>query len=185
MLASDVMTFVRAALPPIPARLLEVGAGSGELAEALRRDGYDVMAIDPASRTPTVCATALHEVEEPSASFDAAVAVVSLHHVEPLVESCSRLGDLVRVGGTLVVDEFDVGRFDERAARWLLAQRRSATDEQREPACVVADLRDHIHPLHLVLGALSGWFRLEEPVRGPHLHRWELPPGLRPPRSNS
>lgn len=178
MLAADVITFVRAALPPRPARLLEVGAGRGELAEALRRDGYDVVAIDPGSETPTVRAVALHEVEEPSASFDAAVAVVSLHHVEPLAESCRRLGELVRVGGTLVVDEFDVELFDERAARWLLAHRQSAAHEHREPADFVADLRDHIHPLRLVVEALSEWFRLGEPVRGPHLHRWELPPGL-------
>ncbi|CAN5899996.1 hypothetical protein BH23ACT8_BH23ACT8_06270 [soil metagenome] len=178
MLAADVITFVRAALPPRTARLLEVGAGRGELAEVLRRDGYDVVAIDPGSETPTVRAVALHEVEEPSASFDAAVAVVSLHHVEPLAESCRRLGELVRVGGTLVVDEFDVELFDERAAHWLLAHRQSAAHEHREPADFAADLRDHIHPLRLVVEALSEWFRLGEPVRGPHLHRWELPPGL-------
>ncbi|MCP9490731.1 MAG: class I SAM-dependent methyltransferase [Solirubrobacteraceae bacterium MAG38_C4-C5] len=179
MLASDVLAFVRAALPPRPARLLEVGAGDGELAELLRRDGYDVVAIDPASATPTVRAAALHELQEPSASFDAAVAVVSLHHVEPLGESCQRLGELVRAGGTLVVDEFDVERLDERAAHWLLAHRQPVGREHHaEPADFVADLRDHIHPLRLVLEALSEWFRLEEPVRGPHLHRWELPPGL-------
>lgn len=178
MLAGDVITFVRAALPPRPARLLEVGAGDGALAEALRRDGYDVVAIDPGSETPAVRAVALHEVEEPAASFDAAVAVVSLHHVEPLAESCRRLGELVRAGGTLVVDEFDVERLDERAAHWLLAHRQSVAHEHPEPADFVADLRDHIHPLGLVLEALSESFRLEEPVRGPHLHRWELPPGL-------
>jgi len=50
-MASDagVAAFVRGALPPPPARVLEVGAGSGELAAALREAGYDVVAIDPAA----------------------------------------------------------------------------------------------------------------------------------------
>jgi hypothetical protein len=126
VLAPDVTAFVRAALPATPARLLEVGAGSGELADVLSRGGYDVVAIDPASQSPAVRSVALHELEEPAASFHAAIAVVSLHHVEPLPESCRKLGELVRSGGTLVVDEFDVERFDERAASWWLAQRRAA-----------------------------------------------------------
>ena len=36
-----VLGFVRATLPPPPARVLEVGAGRGELAAALREVGYD------------------------------------------------------------------------------------------------------------------------------------------------
>ena len=36
MLAPDVLAYVRACLPPPPARVLEVGAGDGSLAEALR-----------------------------------------------------------------------------------------------------------------------------------------------------
>jgi 2-polyprenyl-3-methyl-5-hydroxy-6-metoxy-1,4-benzoquinol methylase len=47
MIAADVRAFVRANLPPPPARVLEVGAGAGELAQALRAAGYDVTAIDP------------------------------------------------------------------------------------------------------------------------------------------
>ncbi|MGH2804773.1 MAG: class I SAM-dependent methyltransferase [Thermoleophilaceae bacterium] len=179
MLDPDLLGFVRGALPPPPARLLEVGAGSGELAEGLRRDGYEVVAIDPAAETPAVRAVALHELTEPPASFDAAVAVVSLHHVEPLAESCSRLGELVRAGGSLVVDEFDVDQLDERAARWWLAQRETHSDHQPQPGELVAEMREHIHALALLREALAEWFRLEDPMRGPYLHRWDLPPGLR------
>ena len=46
------------------------------------------------------------------------------------------------------------------------------------PEGVVADLRAHVHPLAGVLEALHPWFALGEPVRGPYLHRWHLPPGL-------
>jgi SAM-dependent methyltransferase len=156
--------------------VIEVGAGGGELAAALRGDGYDVVAIDPASEAPDVRAVALLDVGEPAASFDAALAVVSLHHVEPLGRSLARLAELVRPGGALAIDEFDVERFDERAAAWWLARRDGAHDHP--PAEVVADLREHIHPLVRVRAELEPWFELGDTVRGPYLHRWDLPPGL-------
>ncbi|MGH2948133.1 MAG: methyltransferase domain-containing protein [Solirubrobacteraceae bacterium] len=171
----EVLAFVRASLPDPPARVLEVGAGRGELAAALARAGYDVVAIDPAGESPAVAPVALLEIEEPAASFDAAVAVVSLHHVEPLEQSCRRLADVVRPGAPLIVDEFDVERFDERAARWWIAQRAGT----HEPSAMVADLRAHLHPVSRMCAALSPWFDLREPVRGPYLHRWDVPPGLR------
>ena len=158
--------------------MLEVGAGSGELAAALRDDGYDVVAIDPASESPDVRAVGLADLDEPAASFDAALAVVSLHHVEPLAESCARLADVVRPGGRLVVDEFDVERFDERAATWWLAGREGAAHDHGGPADVLARLREHIHPVQRVVAELDEWFALEEPVRCAYLHRWDMPPGL-------
>jgi SAM-dependent methyltransferase len=176
---AGVLAFVCGALPAPPARLLEVGAGSGELAAELTDRGYDVVAIDPASDGPPVVPVALHELDEPAASFDAAVAVVSLHHVDPLDESCRRLGELVRPGGTLVVDEFDVERYDERAARWWLAQRGAGGhDHAGDPAEMVAELRGHLHSLDRLREALQPWFSLEPSVRVPYLHRWDLPPGL-------
>ena len=163
---------MRSALPGPPARVLEVGAGDGELAAVLAGAGYDVVAIDPAAAVPAVRRVALHELDEPPASFDAALAVVSLHHVEPLEESCRRLAELVRPGGTLVIDEFDVARFDDRAARWWLRQSGHTAD-------TVDGVRDHLHPVARLCEALEKWFALGEPVPGPYLHRWNLPPGLR------
>src|SRR5687768_15935654 len=119
MPSTDVLAFVRAALMAPPAHVLEIGAGRGELATLLRDGGYEVTAIDPAAEDDApVQRAALLDV---TGSFDAAVAVVSLHHVEPLAESCEHLATLVRPAGLLVVDEFDVERFDERAAQWWLS----------------------------------------------------------------
>jgi SAM-dependent methyltransferase len=185
MLDAGVLAFLRAALPPPPARLLEVGAGRGELAATVREAGYEVVAIDPAAGetdtdTAGVWPVALHEVGEPEGSFDGALAVLSLHHVEPLVESCARLAALVRAGGLLVVDEFDVERFDERAARWLGAQRAAAgADHQHDPAAWVADMRAELHPVAVLREVLGAAFALGEPVRGPYLYRWDLDPALR------
>jgi SAM-dependent methyltransferase len=175
MPADDVIAFARASLPPPPARVLEVGAGDGELAAALAAAGYEVVAIDPASETPDVRRVPLHELDEPEDSFDAAVAVVSLHHVEPLDESFARLGALVRPGGVLVIDEVDFERFDECAARWWLDR----SDHGGDPAEMVAGVRGHMHTLARLREALAPWFATGEPVRGPYLYRWNLPPGLR------
>jgi SAM-dependent methyltransferase len=174
MPSADVTAFVRAVLPAPPARVLEIGAGDGTLADALAAAGYDVVAIDPASESPAVRRVALHELDEPP--VDAAVAVVSLHHVEPLGESFARLGALVRPGGVLVVDEIDFERFDERAARWWLDHH---ADHPHDPADMVAGVRDHMHTLARVCEALAPWFELGEPVRGAYLYRWDMPADVR------
>jgi SAM-dependent methyltransferase len=168
---------VRATLPAPPARVLEVGAGDGELAAVLASAGYDMVAIDPAAEIPAVRPVALHQLDEPPASFDAAVAVVSLHHVEPLDESCRRLAEMVRPGGVLAIDEIDFDQFDDRAARWWLDH----SGHDADPAEMVEGTREHMHSLVRLRAALDPWFALGEPVPGPYLYRWDLPPGLREP----
>ena len=176
----ELRAFVRANLPEPPARVLEVGAGSGGLARALRALGYDVLAIDPKSDSEDVLAVALSELDEPEGSFAAAVAVVSLHHVDPLEESCRRLGELVRPGGRLVIDEFDAGAFDVGAAAWWLEQRAAIGEPQPQTAEeLVADHREHLHPLERILEALEPYFELGPPVRGAWLYRWNLGDSLR------
>ena len=179
MLDAGLTTFVCESLPPPPSRVLEVGAGDGELALALAAAGYDVVAIDPASDADSVQPISLRELREPPASFDAALAVLSMHHVEPLEESCRRLGEMVRSRGTLVLDEIDFERFDERAAAWWLEHHDRVDEHGSSPAEIVAHLRGHCHMLADLQGTLSEWFELGEPERGPYLYRWELPPELR------
>src|SRR3954470_1748828 len=176
-----VVAFVRAALPPRPVRVLEVGASRGELAAALRAAGYDVVAIDQAADgAPGVEPVALADLDADEAEFAAAVAGVSLRHVEPLVASCERLAEVVRPGGRLVVDEFDVDRFDERAANWQAAQRAAAgLHIPRDPPHSPPELREHLHPLADIRAALRPAFSFGEPVRGAYLYRWDLDPGLR------
>lgn len=180
MAPADLRAFIRANLPEPPARVLEVGAGAGRLARALRAGGYDVVAIDPRSDDDDVRAVALADLDEPAGSFAAAVAVVSLHHVEPLEESCRRLGELVAPGGTLIIDEFDVAAFDVGAARWWLEQRAAIGEIQPQTAEeLVADHREHLHPLDRILAALEPQFAFGAPLRGAWLHHWNLGDSLR------
>jgi SAM-dependent methyltransferase len=186
MVDPGVLEFVRAELPD-GARVLEIGAGDGALAGALRAGGRDVVAIDPEPGGPDVEPSALADLDAPDGAFGAAVAIVSLHHVEPLRPSLARLARLVAPGGALVVDEIDVAALDERAAAWWLARGGDAHTAPAEhgphlhgdrgPAAVVAAMRGHIHALAELRRALAEWFELGPVVRGPYLHRWHLPPG--------
>ncbi len=181
MLTRDLVAFVRSSLPPPPCRILEIGAGRGELAAELGAAGYSVTAIDPSAEVGTgVERLPLLEVD---GAFDAAVAIVSLHHIDPLEESCAHLATLVPPGAKLVVDELDLDRYDMRAIEWWLAQRRSLGAPEAllngDPSAILDTLRAHIHPLDTVSAALRPYFDVGSAVPGPYLHRWELRPSLR------
>ena len=180
MVATELLAFVRANLPAPPVRLLEIGAGDGALAGELAEAGYEVLAIDPEPAGADVRPVALHELDEPSASFDAAVAITSLHHVEPLEGSLSRLAQLLEPGGLLVVDEFDVAAFDERAAAWWLRQRRAlGTADHASAEELVGEHRAHLHPLERIVAALEPHFHVGTPLYGSYLYRWDLDESLR------
>jgi SAM-dependent methyltransferase len=118
---------------------------------------------------------------EVGGAFEAGLAVLSLHHVEPLEESCAHLATLIAPGGRLVIDELDVERYDERAARWWLAQRHALglSDHDADASKMVRDLREHVHSLPTVCAALRPYFEVGVPTPCAYLHRWELRPSLR------
>ena len=113
-----------------PARVLEIGAGDGALAAALRearlrRDGDRPAAPRPARGVERIA------LIDATGSYDAAIAIVSLHHVEPLAESCAHLAELIEPGGVIAIDELDIDRYDERVTAWWLHQRAAAGHEDR------------------------------------------------------
>jgi SAM-dependent methyltransferase len=172
--STDAIAYVRAALPPPPARVLEVGAGDGELAKVLRAAGYDVTAIDPKGGDG-VEPVALADFDAPPRTFDAAVAMLSLHHVVPLGHSLRRLSEVLRHGARLVVDEFDVDLLDERASAWWLGQ----NGHDKKPADHVAEMREHLYSVAHIREELAAWFDLGEPVPGAYFYRWPDRPELR------
>jgi SAM-dependent methyltransferase len=181
MLTLELLAFVRSSLPAPPARILEIGAGDGELAKALTDGGYDVTAIDPAAEP----GSSVQQVGliDTNGRFDAGVAVVSLHHVDPLEASCAHLATLLDPGGILAIDEIDSQKFDVAAANWWLGQRRAlgSFEEELAPGEIVDDLRHHVHPVSRIMSALRPHFEIGAPVRGPYLHRWKLRAALYEP----
>jgi SAM-dependent methyltransferase len=129
----SVIEFVRSQLPAPPARVLEVGCGEGELARALADAGWDVLAIDPAAPDgPIFRRLKLEDVDEPE-SFDAVVAVRSLHHVTDLEAALDRVEELLRPGGVLVLDEFAWDRLTGPTAEWFYGQQRALAAAGRLP----------------------------------------------------
>jgi SAM-dependent methyltransferase len=121
--------FVASALPPVPARLLEVGCGAGDLARSLAARGYDVTAIDPhAPDGPLFQQVTLEDFTDPE-PFDAVVASTSLHHIHDLAAALEKIRGLLRPGGVLVLNEFGWDRVDARTASW--AESRLPPDEAK------------------------------------------------------
>ncbi|HKR01395.1 MAG TPA: methyltransferase domain-containing protein [Pyrinomonadaceae bacterium] len=115
------------ALPP-GSRVLDVGCGSGWLAEYFARLGYEVCGIDisPAlvemarerlrrvpypvdQETPLRCRFVAHDVEAAplDETFDAAICYDSLHHFEDEHAALRHLSAMLREGGFLFIMEGD------------------------------------------------------------------------------
>jgi hypothetical protein len=118
MADSDVLTFVRANLPPPPCRVLEVGAGE-ELATALAPAGYVVTAIDPESRSEHIHSVALADLEAEPGTFEQRWRSV---RCTTCTRSPSRWSGSPTCSSRapLVIDEMGVVAFDRRAAHWWL-----------------------------------------------------------------
>jgi SAM-dependent methyltransferase len=178
---AEVEAWVRANLPPAPSRVLEVGAGDGELARKLRAADYDLTAIDPKSESPDVERVPLLEVPAPPSPYDAAVAVVSLHHVEPLEASVARLAEVMKAGAPLLLDEFDVSALDERAAaQWLDWRAERGQEETESPAELIETMRSKVHAIEDLVGVLARHFDVGTPLHGTYLYRWKLDESVRP-----
>jgi 2-polyprenyl-3-methyl-5-hydroxy-6-metoxy-1,4-benzoquinol methylase len=90
--------FVLGQIGDLPARVLEVGCGEGELARALAYAGHSVTAIDPRAPEGTIFRRVrLEEFSEPG-PFDYVVASQSRHHVEDLGRALEKVTNLLRAG---------------------------------------------------------------------------------------
>ena len=128
----DFAPFVLARLRPPPARVLEVGCGSGELARALSAARYDVTAIDPEAPDGEQFRRVSFEDFGETGPFDAVIASRSLHHIPDLGAALDKVGDLLGPDGVLLLDEFAWDRMDDATAEWYYTRRNEPVEGWRE-----------------------------------------------------
>lgn len=145
--SASLQPFVEAHVPPA-ARVLEVGCGQGELARALARSGYDVVAIDPDAPEGDLFRRVSLEEFETGEPFDVVVASRSLHHIHDLAGAVAKIVGLLRPGGRLILDEHACDRLDEKTARWYLEQRAGDSDVRSSMEACLADWEADHHGLH-------------------------------------
>jgi SAM-dependent methyltransferase len=110
-------------VPPAGRATLDVGCGEGRLGALLRERGHHVVGVE-ASPTLAALARELHEVVEadaasvplPDASFDLAVAFMSLQDMDDMAGAVAEVGRLVERGGAFCLAVMhplrDAGDFD-------------------------------------------------------------------------
>jgi SAM-dependent methyltransferase len=111
--------FVRAQLPPAPARIIELGCGraGGHITRMLDA-GYEATGVDPEAPDGDGFRRVRFEDYRPGAPADVVIASLSLHHVADPAAILGRVRGMLRPGGTLVVIEWARENFDEATARW-------------------------------------------------------------------
>ena len=98
----DVATFVEAHLPPIPARVLEIGCGDGELARAVARLGYRIVAIDPKAPDGGIFESVSREEFADRGPFDAVLRVGRSTTSPTSAGALDKVARLLRPGGRLI-----------------------------------------------------------------------------------
>ncbi|MGW2591345.1 class I SAM-dependent methyltransferase [Streptomyces sp. NPDC001515] len=95
---------LRRFLPPAPARVLDVGGGTGIHAEWLVKDGYDVTLVDPVPRhveaASAVCSATVEDaraLSEPDATFDVVQLLGPLYHLPDPADRRQALAEACRV----------------------------------------------------------------------------------------
>ena len=144
-------------LPPPPARLLDVGGGTGVYALPLAGRGYNVHLIDPvplhvaraqahskASDTPLACADIgeARHLNYPDETFDAVLLLGPLYH---LIERSDRLAALAEARRVLVPGGRLVSAYISRFASACDGIQEGALRDATFAAIVAGDLTDGIH----------------------------------------
>ena len=131
---NETVTFITSHVRPGD-RILEVGAGRGEVAQRIRAVGHSVVAID--SDANAVEEARREEIDVVHADFlafradpfDAIVFTRSLHHLSPLMEVLERARALLRCAGTILIEDFAFEKMNQITADWFHSELRALLND--------------------------------------------------------
>lgn len=187
----DVHAFLRAVLAGIDGPIVEVGAGDGVMAERLRNDGFNIVAIDSSEATAAAAREQGRDVIHADwrswdggghAPFAAVVFTRSLHHIDPIDHAMDQIVKLAP-GGLVVADEHGYELLDAAGAQmlfdaWSLVAAAGMSDKD---AVAVADpvfawehrmeVEHEITPSHRLLSAIGEIADIEQQGNGRFVSR--------------
>jgi SAM-dependent methyltransferase len=155
--------FVRSVLPP-PARLLDVGCGTGLLAQRLAAHGYQVTGLDPSYGMLLQGGARLRYVQGdgaalpfPDRAFDGAITVAALHHIFEPPKVAATIGEMLRVtrssGVVVIWDHNPLNPY------WPLLMRRLPQDDEDTRLVPAGEILRAVHAAGAdeVTVVRSGW----------------------------
>jgi SAM-dependent methyltransferase len=150
--------FVRRSLPRECRRVLEIGAGTGELAARLKGNGLAVVALDidpdavEAARERGVDARVAQWPEALDERFEAVLFTRSLHHIHPLAESVDATVACLAPRSRVVVEDFAFEAVDRRTLAWFTGAVRLLRESGLLPG-----YNDLLNDLLATDGSLAAW----------------------------
>ena len=132
-----------------PLRILDLPAGNGLLADALRDAGHEVVCADINRERPDyVFADMARELPFADAEFDAVLCLEGIEHLIDPVRLIAELARVVRQGGTVVISTPNVANFYSRL-QFLFTGVPYQFNPAAVPATVAGETTDrgHIFPL--------------------------------------
>jgi SAM-dependent methyltransferase len=168
------MAQIMSALPPAPARILDLGCGSGWTSEMFARQGHTVLGLDIAPDMIALARRRLqpslqlafevcdYEARIDSGLFDAVTIYDALHHAEDEARVIANAGLSLKDGGVFISIEPGAGHSETEATRDVVEK--YGTTEKDMPyaqqlpllhAAGFGIVRQYLRLNHLVLESLS------------------------------
>ncbi len=193
----ETLRFALDQLGPAPKRVLEVGAGSGELALLLQQHGHLVLALDESEEA--VAQARSLGVDARLASWpyvdvepqDAVLFTRSLHHIRPLECALQCAANLLLPDGRILIEDFAFHEAGPETVSWLrdlLQQLEVARSLEcgahafgwkllraADPFAFWHCRADHIHSAETMRAALCEVANIEQESAGPYLYRYVVP----------
>src|SRR5262249_31571624 len=131
------LRFVQERLPDPCGRVLEVGCGTGRLAQQLQGRAREFVAIDidpenvRLARERGVDGRVAGWIGFDGGMFDAILFTRSLHHIEPLDVAVRRAAQSLATGGDLIVDDFAYSDASATQVGWLIGVLRKLAERKQ------------------------------------------------------